>query len=383
MTTKLNEPNDWDFFERALISKASSERVLHLMQLNNTDEFETRRRHEPTKPEVAQYKAKVPYADEAGKTSFVRGEQPAKAYAELLDEDKEDIKFEQTAYRTSLAEFNREADALRNVSNWINEHISPYYVQICSPAGTNKGDNNNLYLFFEKLRAACGADDLRRKSRARKAYYEALEQAKKPKTDWEAWINNWEQVMNLAQIRRVSTSLNSSEWFDDLKKHLNARFEGLLRAEKSENKVRIKDDKYHVAEFANAFREEIQTEPQFIKEGSNKPSKPRIAKGNFGPTYQGENPPDEKRKRQTEGEATEHKDKQPKTSRDNRPECILCGKKHKGANTRDCWLLFPENLPSNLDKGKPRSDRWIKRLEEVPEARNLYNRLVQEKEEQH
>jgi hypothetical protein len=84
-----------------------------------------------------------------------------------------------------------------------------------------------------------------------------LKQAKKPKTDWEAWINNWEQVINLTQIRRVSTSLNSSEWFNNLKKHLNARFEGLLRAEKSENKVRIKDNKYYIAEFVNTFREEI------------------------------------------------------------------------------------------------------------------------------
>ncbi|VUC29043.1 unnamed protein product [Clonostachys rosea] len=368
MAAILKEPSDWDVFEQAAIMKAASERVLHLMQLNNTSEFNARRREEPLTPEFSQYKAKVRTTDESGRSSFVRGEQPATSYVELLDEDKEAYKVEQTSHRTLLAQFNREADG-----------IPPHYTETCAPALFHTEERDNIYLFFKNLKDACGINEADRRKRAREAYSDSLRHAEKSKTDWQAWINNWEKVMRVARLRKVPDALNSPEWFSDLEEHLDSRFESLLRIVKSQNQSKIDDGTYEPAEFIKSFRDELRT----FKRGLNKETKPKVSKGSFGPTFQGENPPDEKRKRQTEGEITEHKDKQQKKTREDRPDCILCGKKHKGANTKDCWLLFPENLPPNLDNGRPRSDKWKRRLEEVPEARKLYNKLVEAKGEQH
>jgi hypothetical protein len=65
MSPYLKSPNDWDAFEKALISKASSEFVLHLMQLGSIDEYESLKLNKPKKPEFKDYKAKAPSNQEA------------------------------------------------------------------------------------------------------------------------------------------------------------------------------------------------------------------------------------------------------------------------------------------------------------------------------
>ncbi|KAK7217180.1 hypothetical protein V2G26_005183 [Clonostachys chloroleuca] len=178
-TIMLNGPYDWDAFEQAVIITAAAERVLYLIQLEDTDEFPTLRRKLPTMPEYSQYRAKVSIADQTSKMGFVRREQPAKSYNDLLDEDKDVLKFELASYRTLLSEFNTEADGIRNMLTWI---------------------------------------------RAQELYLEALTEAENSnkKTDWEKWITNWEQAITIARLRKVAAACGP-EWFKDLERHLDSR----------------------------------------------------------------------------------------------------------------------------------------------------------------
>lgn len=147
----LNGPYDWDAFEQAVIITAAAERVLYLIQLEDTDEFPTLRRKLPTMPEYSQYRAKVSIADQTSKMGFVRREQPAKSYNDLLDEDKDVLKFELASYRTLLSEFNTEADGIRNMLTWMYDHISLSYIQTCAPALVKPDEPDNLCLFVNNL----------------------------------------------------------------------------------------------------------------------------------------------------------------------------------------------------------------------------------------
>ncbi|CAH0028047.1 unnamed protein product [Clonostachys rhizophaga] len=180
--------------------------------------------------------------------SFVRGEQPAKSYNDLLDEDKEALDFERA----------READGIRNVLTWIMDHISPLYLQTCAPALVKPDERDNLYLFVNNLREACGLTDAKRRRRAQELYFKALKEAENSnkRTDWEKWITNWEQAITIARLRKVPAACGS-EWFKDLERHLDSRFEMLLRLEKSQNRSAINEGTYEPAVFSTEFREEI------------------------------------------------------------------------------------------------------------------------------
>jgi hypothetical protein len=160
MPAILKEPSDWDVFEQAAIMHAASERVLHLMQLKETSEFHIQRHMEPVIPQYSQYKAKILVTDGNRISSFVRGEQPASSYVELLDEDKEAYKVEQTSYRTLISQFNREADGIRNMFNWMNEHIATHYTETCAPSLIHIEENDNICLFIKNLKDACGITKL-------------------------------------------------------------------------------------------------------------------------------------------------------------------------------------------------------------------------------
>lgn len=370
-TYLLNGPSDWDAFEQGYIIKTTAERVFHLARLVNPAQFKELRIAEPIKPEYSGYMAKVQQGGTANIPKFVRGEQAANRFSELVPEDQEDIKAEITLYRSELDRYNKQADGIRNVLNWLLEKATPHYIETCSPAMTNSEDHDNISQFFANLKAACGVNDELRRKQARKAYFEMLKSATNSKTNWQDWITRWEQIMRSARLRGVAEVQHPTSWFEDLEQALDQQFKILLRIERSQNKEAIIQGTYLPSNFAVQFREEVHD-----NEGNlNKQAKARIAKGSFGPTFQGSNPQGQKRTETPSQGSTQGKEKRPRQSSEALETCILCERGHKGANTTACWLAFPEKMPKKFTKNKKMTEKWKDRLENNEEVRNLYEQL--------
>ncbi|KAF7558076.1 hypothetical protein G7046_g5884 [Stylonectria norvegica] len=391
MSTKtylLNSPTDWDAFEQSYILKSTAERVFHLARLSDPIQFNQLRIKEPKRPEYSNYMAKVRAEGGEATPKFKRGEEPAKHHNELLAEDQEDIKAETTLYRTDLERFTKQADGIRNVLNWLIEKLAPYYIETCAPAMTGSEEHDNISLFFANLKAVCGVNDALRKKQARKAYFDVLKEGTSNKTNWREWIIKWEKAMNMAKLRKVAESLDSSTWFEDLERALDHEFKVILRIEKNQNRKEIESGSYQPATFAVKFRDELHDNEELL----TKPNKSKIAKGSFGPTFQasdaktqGGSKPQasdtkgQKRSEPSTKDSSEQRKKRQRQASDVTETCILCDSKHYGANTSNCWVAFPETMPLKFVKSEKKAEEWEQRFKTKPEVRKLYEKLKSEK----
>jgi hypothetical protein len=93
----LHDPTDWDAFEQGYILKATGERVSHLARLPTPSDFYERRAKPPKQPRIEDYMKKTPAAGagietRTSLTQFVRGNEPAERFMDLLPEDLEEVK---------------------------------------------------------------------------------------------------------------------------------------------------------------------------------------------------------------------------------------------------------------------------------------------------
>lgn len=386
-TYLLNGPNDWDSFEQSYIMKITAERVYKLGRLDDLSQFNTLREKEPRRPEISDYLAKDGAEGRIRGSSPVRGERPANSFVEMVREDQEAYKAELAIYRSDLERYNKQADSIRNVLNWMIEKVNPHYVETCSPAMNESDDYDNIASFFLNLKAACGIDDSLRRKQARKGYFEVLKAASNSKVNWEEWITNWEKSIRIAKLRQVAEAQHPNTWFDDLKEALEHRFKIFLRIEQGQNKEKIENGTYLPLTFSAQFRQEIQDGKRRVDRATTD----RVAKGSFGTAFRASPSQDRKRSRSSTRESKEDSSnrsstresredsaKRPRQSLETPEQCILCEKGHKRPNTSSCWVAFPENAPKKFQLSERQLDLWEQRLEQSKEVRELYERLQNE-----
>ncbi|KAL6357277.1 hypothetical protein LRP88_07435 [Fusarium phalaenopsidis] len=370
----LNGPNDWDSFEQSYIMKITAERVYKLGRLDDLSQFNTLREKEPRRPEIGDYRAKVATEEGTHDPRPVRGERAATSFVEMVPEDQEAYKAELAIYRSDLERYNKQADSIRNVLNWMIEKVNPHYVETCSPAMNESAEYDNIASFFLNLKVACGIDDSLRRKQARKGYFEVLKAASNSKTNWEEWITNWEKSIRVAKLRQVAEAQHPNTWFDDLKEALEYRFKIFLRIEQGQNKEKIENGTYLPLTFSAQFRQEIQDG----KRRGDRAMTDRVAKGSFGPTFRASPSQDIKRSRSSTRESREDSAKRPRQSLETPEQCILCEKRHKYPNSSSCWVAFPEKAPKKYHVSQRQLDLWEQRLEQNKEVRELYERLQNE-----
>jgi hypothetical protein len=163
-TYLLNGPADWDSFEQLYIIKTSAERVYELGRLPDPSQFATLHIKEPKRPKFSDYFAKEGAEGNSQPPRFVRGNQPTSAYTELLPKDQEAYKVEMTIYCSDLERYNKQADGIRNILNWMIKKISLYYIEICLLAINRLEEYDNIVQFFSSLKDICSINNnLRRK----------------------------------------------------------------------------------------------------------------------------------------------------------------------------------------------------------------------------
>ncbi|QGI60583.1 hypothetical protein CEK26_011853 [Fusarium fujikuroi] len=339
----LNGPADWDSFEQSYIMKVSAERVYELGRLNTPAQFIDKRITEPRRPEFSDYLAREQNEARSRSTnssqSTVRSSDPATSYVELVPEDQEAYKASMAIYKSDLDRYNKQADGIRNVLNWMIEKINPHY------------------------------------------YFELLKLASNSRTNWEDWITSWEKAMRIAKLRGVAEAQHSNTWFEDLQQNLDVQFRIFLRIEQGQNKDAIEAGTYLPLTFSAQFRQEIQS----MKRRSDRNPRNQVAKGSFKTTFQDSSPEIRKRSRSSTGETKispgrEGSAKRPRASIE-LELCILCEKKHKNANTTSCWVAFPEKAPKKYPTSQRQLDLWEQRLEDKKEVRELFEKLQQEKQD--
>lgn len=380
----LKDPKDWDAFEQGYILQATGERVSHLARLADPNDFHEKRLKAPIQPKISNFKRKVQgagigmetrQASQASVTQPVRGSQDAERFSDLLPEDLEEIKLQMTLFQTDQNLYTKQADGIRNVLNWMVRNISSHYIETCSPAlsAYEDGENeDNIALFYQNLKAACGIDDELRRKQARRTYSEVLNQGKNSKTNWEEWITRWERAMRGGKLRGISEVQHAKSWFDDLQEALGRDFEVFIRVEKSQYKDLIIAGSYQPSQFAANFRQEVlenkkQTAPK-IQAG-------RVAKGAFGPTFK-EAKPENKRQNDLLGlDDRRESSKRQRTPLHETESCKLCDRAHHAPNTTRCWVAFPENMPRHLKLSQKQIRDWEHRLKVKPEVQELYESL--------
>ncbi|KAF4435725.1 putative retrotransposon HobS hobase [Fusarium austroafricanum] len=382
-TYLLNGPGDWDSFEQSFIIKISAERIYELGRLSDATQFNTIRIAEPKRPEFSDYNASAGTATRSGETSAVRGVTNATSYTDLLPADQEAYKARMTIYKSDLDRYNKQADGIRNVLNWMIEKITPHYVETCSPAMNGSTEHDNISQFFLNLKAACGIDDALRRKQARKAYFEVLKEGTHRKTNWEDWITSWEKAIRIAKLRGVAEAQHPNTWFEDLMQALEHQFAIFLRIEQSGNKRIIESGKYLPMTFSAQFRQEIQE----VKRRPERGNANQVAKGSFGPTFQSSNPrassgstpqastPEvKKRSRSGTSDSREGSAKRARPTTEGRALCKLCEKTHLRPNSSSCWVAFPDEAPAKFKPSRKHLDLFDERLEKDKEKQPSISR---------
>ncbi|KAH7154669.1 hypothetical protein DER46DRAFT_638511 [Fusarium sp. MPI-SDFR-AT-0072] len=326
----LNSPNDWDSFEQSYIMKTTAERVYKLARLSDPRLFSTLRIREPQRPEIGDYPARPSSELPLGSSSTKRTKRRATQYSDLLATDQEVYKAEINIYHTNFDQYNKQADSIRNILNWIIEKISPHYIKTYSPAANESSKYNNISQFFLNLKAACGINEAIRRKQAQKHYFEVLKSASSPRTNWEE------------KLRGITKAQHPNTWFKDLQQALDQHFKIFLRIKQSRNKEEIENRSYLPLNFSAQFRQEIQDS----KQKSEKIQTNQVAKGSFRPAFRASN-----------------------------QECMLCEKSHKYPNSTSCWVAFPDTAPKRIQPNQRQLDLFKQRLEGNKEIRELYKKL--------
>lgn len=351
--------------------KISAERVYELGRLDDLSQFNTRRIQTPTRPEISNYLARAGPEIRSGTTRLERSERAATTVAELHPEDRKSYQVEMALYQQDQREYNKQADGIGNVLNWMIEKINPHYVETCSPAANGSDDYDNISRFYSNLKAACGIDDALRRKQARTRYFEVLKAASSVTTHWGDWTTSWEQAMRIAKLRGVAEAMHPNTWFDDLREALDDHFEVFMRVEEGQNKGKIENGTYRPLDFSAQFRQEIQTDRERGKTEDDASS----AEENLGMGNRSSDGEYDKRSPSPFDEEAERPAKARRRSQGLQEECILCERWHRYPNTRSCWVAFPEGAPDKYQLSERQIDQWERRLEESEEVRELYKRL--------
>jgi hypothetical protein len=295
-------------------------------------------------------------------------------------------------YQDDMKLYREQQDFLRKLKDWVTDTITPHYRRLCCEP------TDPLSKWYTNLKEAVGVTSYIEKKEATRLYQEATKSPKGMK-DFDNWIDNWEQGMNMAQRKKVAATLSPSDWFNDLMKALAgilpnwSESYAIHKGDEVENETltfrtvandlrKVVDrnqkgtNKFAKGSFGPTFAEEEQVVDRNQK-GTNE-----YAKGSFGPTFAEaehadagpENSPEismnKQRKRGSRKKDAEFRPKRTANHilRGNSEDiletscvCRACEGLHL---TRRCFYIFPDSRPKNWKPNKQREKIVDKNLKE-------------------
>ena len=101
--------------------------------------------------------------------------------------------------------YTQEKEAIEKIKDWMLKTVSPHLIRTaCSPTdGINR--------WYEKLQVQVGVTEAKQWRDAREYYKAVIKPTNKPPKDMLTWLSTWEEVISLAQEKKVPEVIHSSE----------------------------------------------------------------------------------------------------------------------------------------------------------------------------
>jgi hypothetical protein len=275
----------------------------------------------------------------------------------LTDKGRASLQLAWQIYNGQDRKYQTQLNAVQALRKWVRTTVSPHYVRIaCDPTET-------LTQWYANLKRHVGVSDDRSRLSAREEYRDALKPLSKLK-DWSKWLSNWERAIGNAQSKKVPEALYTAGWVTDFLVSVRPIADTWATSYTISKREQIEKGLITSLDLAHDFRQEMRSRSGL------KGRTPNIAKGAFGPSYAGQDNPDQDAsgdaQNSAEGGGRRRGKKSAKHARasdedDALPErsCAACGLPHLLAN---CFYVFRERAP-----------QWFT---ENPEVRALVDRLL-------
>jgi hypothetical protein len=164
--------------------------------------------------------------------------------------------------------YREQQDFLRKLKDWVTDTISPHYRRLCCEP------TDPLPKWYKSLKEAVGVTSYMEKKEATRLYQGAIRSPKSLK-DFDKWIDNWEQGINLAQKKKVAAT-QPSDWFNDLMNTLAGIMPNWSESYAIHKGDEVEKETITFRAVANDLCKVVDRK----QKGTIK-----IAKGSFGPTF--------------------------------------------------------------------------------------------------
>ncbi|KAK4205878.1 hypothetical protein QBC37DRAFT_435865 [Rhypophila decipiens] len=381
-TTVLKGPSDWETWSNAILKKASQLEALDLLlgnesfmpkprlpsladhaKGNNTTAgtnnaenitrgpaLNTRSRRENITQDSTQTLdgsnqsvANSPPPTETTSTAITM--------TDLDAEGKESLKYAERQYDRLFANYRAQIRAKDTINDFIEKTVAPHYKDTCCKY------DMTITEMYQALKEQVGVSTNRANFLAREAYRAALKPPTKNAKELEKWVEQWEKAIAAAQSKNIAEATSTDTWFADFLDAVDSVASGWVTAYRMANQTAVNNNKITFRTVGNDFRDEVR---RILR--SQVGSHPRIAKGTFGPTFNGKNGDyiphadqennKKRRNNSNEGWDASKKAKVPPSGRQERPgdgpshderltrkPCPICGLLHA---LKRCFYAFPE-----------------------------------------
>jgi hypothetical protein len=269
-------------------------------------------------------------------------------FANMTNEGQKGFQLAWAVYLDQKGNYKTQHDGIRTLRYWIRKTVLPTYQSVCCEPEESVKD------WYDKLKELVSTEETVTKKEIRNKYRQAIKSPSNLKS-LPAWIDNWEQVMSQAKKKNLAVAENPLEWFDDCLTAMDPLLPHWVEAYRITKETEVENDDFSYRTLANAIRE--------VARRKVIPSRTKIAKGSFGPTFAdhedqcaGVNEPNQgddamqskgKQKRKATKKRRRSKDKSPSLDADDKlpsssKVCRGCNNFH---HFQQCFYLFPEKAP--------------------------------------
>jgi hypothetical protein len=337
----LKRSEDWIIWERQFKTQAID---LQLWDHIANDEPLLRK---PQRPQVAVYqrqgqaqassssRGRGTAAGTRSQTVEAEGSRPA-TMSDLSDVGRIAYQTDIQLYIQEEKDFKEQNRSVQILRKWVMESVAPHFGKVaCEPEET-------LYQWYDNLKKHAGISNAKEFDLAHEKYREAVRPLTKPK-DWSKWLATWEETMLLAIRMKVPEAISIRVWTKDFFYAISPIASSWVTTSRMIYKTQIEQGTLIFRDLANDFREHMASDVH------NQRIIPRVAKGAFGPSYAGQDTPDQGTLEDAQGNAgvasIPHSRKRREREREMSPSslCIACDQSHR---LTKCYYIFPDKAPT-------------------------------------
>jgi ferredoxin len=348
----LRSPEDWEIWETQFKTQAID------LQLWDHISHSEPLLQRPQVPDIGRYRASVQPRGSArgGRSRTIdddndEGSSQGQSitYSDLSELGRNAYQIDIHLFTQRESRFKEQLKSIQTLRKWTMDTVAPHFVQVaCKPEDT-------LNQWYNNLKRHVGISDTKGLLLAHEKYREALRPLTKIK-EWPTWLMMWEKAMLLAEEKSLPEVLTTPIWTKEFFAAMTPVANHWVTSIKISYKAQIEQGLLTFRDLANDFREYMESNTQIVNQRNNS----KVAKGVFGPTYAGQDTPDQStpedaQDRSAEVATSRRRNKGPLGKRGVQDEeassedsCVACGLPHPLSR---CYYVFPEKAP-NWFKGK-------------------------------